>query len=405
MHLESLSTTFDIDTIIISRSSSQNIENWIPEPGIFSAEKPAQSYIGHGKAYLKWRNSNTKKNRYVRFFLKLFCSPLNSKAFDHIETADLNQIIGDQHYDIIFAFRISMGRAARAIIQSNPTLYNAVRVIDFDDIESKTKLRESSSIRIKEGRLNELLYRLEAKKIAWLENQQQKFFQHVYVCSKDDKKDLDTRWLNKHTSNIKVLPNAVDLPTTKTTAANATNKTTSIPNLLFVGTMDHGPNADAIHYIIEELHPQLVTTLGDHFAINIVGRYPTEQILAYAAIPQIHIHADVPNIDPYYDQADIVIAPIRYGGGTRLKIIEAFAYGKPVVSTGIGAEGIAAENGHAIIIADTAEQLAKECANLLQNSTLAQQIADNAHNLYLETYSYQACRKVLATHMAELGFQ
>lgn len=332
--------------------------------------------------------------------IKLCCDPLNSKSFDRLEISDLNQIIGDNHYDIIYAFRISMGCAAQAIIKSNSKLNKALKVVDFDDIESKTKSREAITIRENEGRLNALVYRLEATKIRKIEDRQLKFFDQVYVCSEQDKAQLDARKPNSEKTNIRVLPNAVDLPSRQ----NSVPDPGSPPNLLFVGTMDHGPNEDAIHHIVNELYPHLLKMLNGHFEINIVGRYPTEQIVAYGSIPHISIHADVPDLEPYYRAANIVLAPIRYGGGTRLKILEAFAYGKPVISTTIGAEGIDAKNGHEIIIADSPEDFSKQCVELISNQALANSIADNAHSLYLESYSYKACEKRLTSYMSELGF-
>ncbi|MBL4680844.1 MAG: glycosyltransferase, partial [Pseudomonadales bacterium] len=357
-------------------------------------------YVGHGKAYTKWRKANSKKNRYLRSLLKCFHDPINSKSFDRVEISDLNQIIGTTRYDIIYAFRISMGRAAQAIIESNPEFSNTLSVVDFDDIESKAKLREAHVVLESEGRLNSLMLKLEARKIKTLESQQLKYFSQVHVCSEADKAELDARKLTAGQSNVRVLPNTLDLPTKQT----AKPEPSLLPNLLFVGTMDHGPNVDAIHYIVKELYPHLVKILNGNFEINIVGRYPTEQIMAYASIPQVNIHADVPNVEPYYSAATIVIAPIRFGGGTRLKILEAFAYGKPVVSTSIGAEGIDVKNGHGIIIADSAEDFSKKCAELITNQPLAQSIATNAYSLYLELYSYKACKKRLTSYMAELGF-
>ena len=100
--------------------------------------------------------------------------------------------------------------------------------------------------------------------------------------------------------------------------------------------------------------------------------------------PKVTMVGQVPAIDAELARADLVVVPIRFGSGTRVKIVEAFAQRVPVVSTTLGAEGLEARNGEHLLLADTPDAIAAACAQLLTDPELRQRIVDGAHKLFLE---------------------
>jgi glycosyltransferase involved in cell wall biosynthesis len=158
----------------------------------------------------------------------------------------------------------------------------------------------------------------------------------------------------------------------------------SPPTILFQGTLRYPPNADGARFLIEEIRPAMAAFVPDA-RIRLVG-ITTPAISALDDPPGVTIVGQVPDIDVELARADLVLVPIRFGSGTRLKIIEAFAQRIPVVSTTLGAEGLDAQNERHLLTADTPESIAAACARLLDDERLRARLADNAHRLFIERF-------------------
>lgn len=165
--------------------------------------------------------------------------------------------------------------------------------------------------------------------------------------------------------------------------------------LLFPGRMDYAPNLDALRFIIHELVPAL---RNDGSAIKLV--------IAGAQIPKwcfhnsneiISFYSDVPDMRRFLSAADAVIVPLRFGSGTRLKILESFAARVPVVSTNKGAEGIDCRDGSHILIAqNNAHDFINKIKLLAANQILRQKLIDNAYNRVVQQYSMSQASICLA---------
>ena len=143
----------------------------------------------------------------------------------------------------------------------------------------------------------------------------------------------------------------------------------SPPTILFQGTLRYPPNADAARYLIEDIRPAIAGLVPDA-VVRLVG-VATPAIAALGDRPGVTVVGQVPDIDTELARADLVLVPIRFGSGTRLKILEAFAHRIPVVSTGLGAEGLDAVDEHHLLIADTPDAIAIACARLLEDEESA----------------------------------
>jgi polysaccharide biosynthesis protein PslH len=145
-------------------------------------------------------------------------------------------------------------------------------------------------------------------------------------------------------------------------------------NLVFTGSMDWLPNEDAIRYFTEQIMPRIKREVPG-LTLTVVGRdpYPTLVELSKRD-PSIIVTGRVDDVRPFMEEAAVYIVPLRIGGGTRLKIYEAMAMEKPIVSTSIGAEGLPIRNGEEIILADTPESFAEAVIGLLRNEVLASEL-------------------------------
>jgi glycosyltransferase involved in cell wall biosynthesis len=111
-------------------------------------------------------------------------------------------------------------------------------------------------------------------------------------------------------------------------------------------------------------------------------------VLALARPPQVAVYPDVPSVEPFYRRSAIAVVPLRTGGGTRLKILEAFAHQTPVVSTTIGCEGLDVKDGEHLLIADGDRQFAHQCIRLLRTPDARRQLIARARRLAVDRYSW-----------------
>jgi glycosyltransferase involved in cell wall biosynthesis len=166
-------------------------------------------------------------------------------------------------------------------------------------------------------------------------------------------------------------------------------ETTRRHDLVFVGAMDWLPNIDGARFFVGEVLP-LIRSRRPSCSLLLAGRSPVPEISEFAAKdPLIHVTGTVPDIRPFLWEAGVSIVPLRIGGGTRLKIYEAMAAGVPVVSTRIGAEGLAVADGRNIALADTASTLAERCLALLDDRDAAALQAAAALDLVTSQFSWE----------------
>jgi polysaccharide biosynthesis protein PslH len=149
-------------------------------------------------------------------------------------------------------------------------------------------------------------------------------------------------------TSVRTVPNGVDCGAF---AGLPTGRPTTPAVILFLGTLSWGPNVTAAVALAQDIFPAVQRRLPDA-KLLLVGKDPAPEVAALSTRPGVTVAGSVPSITPYLEQATLLAVPLDSGGGTRLKILEAFAAGLPVVSTAVGAEGIAATPGTHVIIAE-----------------------------------------------------
>jgi glycosyltransferase involved in cell wall biosynthesis len=170
---------------------------------------------------------------------------------------------------------------------------------------------------------------------------------------------------------VTVVPTGVDLAEYRPDPANSnSDPNASAPLITFVGAMDWEPNVDGVEYFCAEVWPSIKDEVPQA-RFRIVGRNPGSRVQKWAAIDaSIEVTGRVPSVVDHLRQSAVVIVPLRIGGGTRLKIYEAMAAGRAVVSTTIGAEGLDVHHGLDITLADDARSFAQAVIALLRDPEL-----------------------------------
>ncbi len=216
--------------------------------------------------------------------------------------------------------------------------------------------------------VKKMLYRMEFRKMLRYERAAVRKFQHVIAVSENDRA-LMTKWVDG--DRVTVVPTGVDLAQYRP-APNPLD--TSAPLVTFVGAMDWEPNVDGVEYFCAEVWPAIKAEVPQA-RLRIVGRNPDRRVQKWASNSinndnSIEVTGRVPSVVEHLRQSAVIIVPLRIGGGTRLKIYEAMATGKAVVSTTIGAEGLDVHHGHDIMLADDPRSFAQAVIMLLRDPEL-----------------------------------
>jgi polysaccharide biosynthesis protein PslH len=180
--------------------------------------------------------------------------------------------------------------------------------------------------------------------------------------------------------------------------------------MVFSGSMDWHPNEDAVIYFADAILPRIRAEIPDA-TLTVVGRNPTARLREVAARAGLDVTGTVDDVRPAIGEASVYVVPLRAGGGTRLKIFEALAMAKPVVSTTVGAEGLALEDGRHFIAADDPDAFAESVIGLMRNPARRQALGQSGRELVETCYSWptiardfeERCEEVVELHAQERG--
>lgn len=182
---------------------------------------------------------------------------------------------------------------------------------------------------------------------------------------------------------VSVIDNGVDLDY----FAAATDDRRRSSKLVFTGAMDWRPNQDAVMFFVDAVYP-LLREKYPGIEAAFVGRNPPGQIARLGTMAGITVTGTVDDIRPHVRDAAVYVVPMRIGGGSRLKILEALAMGIPVVSTTVGAEGLDVMDGENILIADSPVEFVRQVGNLLGNRELAARLGSAGRELVERRYGW-----------------
>lgn len=204
------------------------------------------------------------------------------------------------------------------------------------------------------------------------------------------------RWAGEHVDTV-VTVSTLDAQSVACPSVVVPNGTAVSPEptppprshvVVFTGDLAYGPNVDSITWFARTAWPLVRAAVPDA-RLDVVGRSPSVAVRDLAQMAGIEVYADVPTIAPHLAGADVAVVPLRLGGGTRLKALQAMAAGRPVVGTSVGLEGLDVQDGVQARVADGADALATAVVDLLTDPAAAAELAGRAHDWVREHHDWQ----------------
>ncbi len=254
-----------------------------------------------------------------------------------------------------------------------------VVVCDWHNVESELMQRYSQR---EPGRLRRAYASRTARLMKEFEKRALRDFDaHITVSQRDAER---LRTINPD-ARIFVIENGVDIDFYSDLGANDESRR----RLVFVGSMDYHANIDAAVNFAREVWPQ-VRERQPKLIFTIVGKDPAPEVRGLAQIHGIEVTGTVDDVRPFYRDASVAVVPLKVGGGSRLKILEAMAAGVPVVSTTLGAEGLEVHHDENILIADTNEQLVAAITSVIENKTRRDHLSAAGRALVSSRYDWSS---------------
>lgn len=281
---------------------------------------------------------------------------------------ELDRLVVRGGFDVIMTEHSQMAcyrlpRTARLVLDEHNIEY---------DILCRTTTAERLSVRKLYSWVNYLKLRRE-ERAAWQQ------FDGVTLTSERDEMVLRRDAPGTRTA---VIPNGVDTEYFVPSEALVDPDT-----ILFFGAINYYPNTEGLLFFLDEVFPT-VKRQRPRAKLMIVGQLPPPAIVARAA-EDVNVAGLVDDVRPYLERAAVVIAPLRIGGGTRLKIVEAMAMGKTIVATRLGAEGLEVKGGEDILLGDTAADFASQVMRALGDEVLTVRLGKAARKRAEEQYSWK----------------
>jgi sugar transferase (PEP-CTERM/EpsH1 system associated) len=371
--IRALTREHNVSLLLLTETSHEKSEKHPPQG--LRIRQSAEVALG--------RVSRPKKRLKQVFWILRGRSPvLESYRLKEIQE-ELDALFAKEHYDIVL-FESSLMAAEYRL----PTSTQAI--IDEHNIEYELLYRTSQC----GGSLIRRWYAWwESRQVESAELRRCSQSRGVFVTSAREASLLKSSLAN---TTVYVVPNGVDLENFRDA-----NKVREVDNhIVFTGSMEFYPNIDAVLYFARECWP-LIRSNAPRATWAIVGRNPPSSVLKLGEVPGITVTGSVPDIKPYIAAATVAIAPLRIGSGTRLKILEAFAMRKALVSTSLACEGLDVIPGKHLIVADQPEAFAQQVLNLLQDSQARAALARAGCEL-AQTYSWELCGDTLLSALRNI---
>ncbi len=227
------------------------------------------------------------------------------------------------------------------------------------------------------------------RKMRRFENEMCGRFDAVVAVSPEDREQMQQEYLARAVFDV---PTGVDVEFFRPSGKGKPDA----HNLVFTGSMDWLPNEDAIRYFTEQILPLIKQSVPE-VTLTVVGRNPYPALLELSKRDNsVVVTGRVDDVRPYMERAAAYVVPLRIGGGTRLKIYEALAMEKPMVSTTIGAEGLPVKAGDELLLADTPDAFAAAVVKILKEPVAAQAMAERAAHNVRKNFGWEGVAKRFA---------
>ncbi len=297
--------------------------------------------------------------------------------FSYVTANELESAIREFKTDVIIVSRLALMPYAQRILDTGVKTV----VLDMDEPTFDTRTSIASII---DNPGVALLYKRYSEALTKYEKEMVSLSSCVWLSSKQESE----KFVRSHPTfeNYFIVPNVVNADEYEIAPEKRI-----LVRIIFAANVAYEPNLDGVHFILDELLPRLPSA-----SIDLVGAHMVDWVRKIVH-SQVNVVGQVAGIAPYFSQASVAIVPLRAGGGTRLKALEAMASGVPVVSTSFGVEGLDVADGHDVLIADGADAFAKSCSELEEDAQLRKRLVTNALFRVRDQYSLPKLKISLAS--------
>ncbi len=315
---------------------------------------------------------------------QMLASPQPDLAFRYRTPAlieGLGRVLRERPIRAVHIEGLEMAWAVEHLLDSPP---RARPILVLDELNAEYRLQERlfQADRRDPRRWPGALYSgIQARRLRRYEAHVVRRVDHVIAVSEPDARDLQALGMARPPV---VAPNGVDTAFFHPEAVAPLPL--GEPAFVFTGSMDYRPNVDAALWLAQAVWPTVRAALPQA-QLYLVGRRPSPAVRRLQEIPGIHVVGEVPDVRPYLAGATVYVAPLRAGGGTRLKILEAMAMGKAIVSTPMGCDGLSVVDGEHVWLAD-GEAFAAAMAALAQDPTRRRALGEAARRLATARYDW-----------------
>jgi sugar transferase (PEP-CTERM/EpsH1 system associated) len=305
-------------------------------------------------------------------FLNLFSArPYSVKKFWSPDMREaLKKVVWHHQIDLVHFDTIALAPYAKYVKGST-------KILNHQNVESILLMRRAQ---VEKNPLKKLYLYFQARKLRRYECETVERFKSNLAVSQVDKKEIKN---NSPKAKVEIIPNGVDIE-----YFHVSESPIRKDNLIFAGGMNWFPNRDAIIFFLEEIWPLVKKVIPD-LSLTLIGHQPPGEAISLSKEEKIEVLGFIDDVRPYVAQATAYIVPIRVGGGTRLKILDAWACGKAVISTSIGCEGLEVTPGRNILIGDSPGQFAEQVIKVCADGNLRRSLGKEGRKLVEEKYSWK----------------
>jgi len=290
------------------------------------------------------------------------------KDFDPALRARAAELLAEDAYDLLICDFVQMARNAIGLGAKTKVLFQ-------HNVEAEIYRRHATTDR---GWLRRQFMGVQWRKMRRFEGRAGRDFDAVVAVSERDRETFRREYGWQH---VETIDTAVDVD-----YFHPNGRAERDGRVVFVGSMDWLPNQDGVTYFVQEVWPQIRRSHGGA-TLQIVGRNPSEEVKRLAQVDGVEVTGTVPDVRPFLANAAVVVVPLLVGGGTRIKIFEAMAMEKAVVSTSLGAEGLDLRDGQHVVLADGVDRFALAVSLLLADRDRREQIGRAARELVVCNFS------------------
>ena len=338
-----------------------------------------------------WRETKGTPSFYVQALMNVLSrTPLVVSRFTKSSmTRAIESALDEERIDLIhcdfLSLSLNLPKPSKRDIPALLTAHNVESLLWKRYVEHQT------------NPLKALYLYLHYRKVVSFERSNLSRFKHVVCVSQND---MDRLTMLSPLPKYSVVPNGVDLEYFRPLA------TSQEPyRLVFTGSMDWRPNQDAVRFFVAGIYPR-IKAAEPRASLILVGRNAPESLRAMCeSHSDITVTGTVNDVRPYIASAAVYVVPLRIGGGTRLKILEAMAMGKPVVSTSVGCEGLAVVGDRNLLVADQPDRFADMVLRLLKDSALAAEIGQAGHDVVRQAYGWDEIADTLDEAWHDAAFE